>query len=221
MRALAATLCLAACGTAATAVPTGTTPATTTTDHTIPVPPRLTELASAGRATMPAIRVDPPDTVAPFDPVGYVNALPYGWQNMGPAMDAFRVVATARGWTAIAIDRWTPFVYDVIVKESGGCPNTIGGDLFVVGTCDQYTRHGHAEDSGIGQLTFVLYGPSGPVCKATGLCSQQSIIATPWASIVSMVATLELLGQGPYCYDARSRGYHDCTLIGRTERPLT
>jgi hypothetical protein len=151
--------------------------------------------------------------------VQYVNSLDYGWGDMAPAMEAFRVVALARSWTTAAVDLWTPFVFDVIAKESSGCPNTRGGDVFAVGSCTELLVHGRRPDSGFGQVTPVLYGPGGLVCQQAGLCSQSQIIETAWSSMVALVVTLEALGRFPWCdYDGAGL-LHRCDLIPRDARP--
>lgn len=200
-------------------------PAADSVPGTIHVQPDL-PIAQPAAATAVAVRLTttstaPVEQAAAFNAADYVNGLTYGWHNMAAPMEAFRVVAISRGWTQTAIDRWTPFTFDLIAKESGGCPNTKGGDLFVEGTCDQYTRHGHAEDSGFGQATYSLFGPTGVTCKALGVCSQAQVIADPWTSMLaSVVLPLELLGRYPWCDYAGAGDWHNCSLIGRNERPL-
>jgi hypothetical protein len=180
----------------------------------------LPEVVGAGAANEVATRVSPPTTSPPLDPVQYVNSLQYGWREMGPAMEAFRVVALSRSWTPATVDLWTPFVTDLIEKESGGCPNTRGGDIFVEGSCTERVVTGRRPDSGFGQVTPVLYGPQGLLCQHEGLCSQGQIIQTPWSSMVALVATLELLGRFPWCDYDGAPSYHRCSLIPRSARPL-
>ncbi len=206
------------CGTAATTAAPATVPATVFVpdlpDIVIDEPALATE--SALRSTSSVLV----EQVA-FDPIAYVNGLDYGWTEMDAAMEAFRVVALVRGWSDVAIDRWTPFVFDVIAKESGGCPNTVGGDIFVVGTCSEYQIKGHRSDSGMMQVTPVLYrGADAPICAAVGLCSQGDVVATPWASTLAGVVTLEMLGRYPWCDYEGAPIYHNCSLIGKDERPL-
>lgn len=211
------------CGT-----PTATSASTLDVAIAVTVPVTIGGVGKLPPAMPPdtALRMSPPTTVfenqaAPFDCATYVNGLDYGWHDMGPAMEAYRVGALCRGWPQESIDRFAPFAYDVIVKESGGCWNTKGGDLYVEGTCDQYTRHGTAEDSGFGQATYSLYGPTGVTCKVLGLCSQAAIIASPWASILgSVIVPLEDSGRFGWCDYEGAPDYHDCSLIGRDDRPL-
>jgi hypothetical protein len=181
-----------------------------------------TEVATvgdAGTATAPATRLDPPVSEERIDPAHYVNSLPYGWGDMAPAMEAFRIVALDRAWTTAAVDLWTPFVYDVIVKESAGCPNARGGDIYASGSCTDLVVQGQRPDSGFGQVTPVLYGPGGIVCQLEGLCSQRQIIDTAWNSMVALVVTLEELGRFPWCdYEGATR-LHNCDLIHRAARP--
>lgn len=173
-------------------------------------------------AGVEAVRVDPPatiGTVVPFDAVAYVNGLDYGWKDIAPAMEAYRVVALSRGWSPSTIEVWAPFVADVIDKESGGCPNVQGGDVFQVGSCTELVVDGHAEDSGFGQVTTALYGRTGVLCEMEGLCSQAQIIGSPWVSMLALVATLEYLGRYPWCDYQGAPAYHDCGLIPKGARP--
>ncbi|MGD9999900.1 MAG: hypothetical protein AB7L17_20785 [Ilumatobacteraceae bacterium] len=180
----------------------------------------VAEVADAGTASAHATRLNPPTTAERVDPAQYVNSLPYRWGDMAPAMEAFRVVALSRSWTAEAVEVWTPFVFDVIVKESAGCPNARGGDIFASGSCTDKLVHGSRPDSGFGQVTPVLYGPGGIVCQQAGLCSQHQIIETAWNSMVALVVTLEELGRFPWCdYEGASR-LHLCDLVARSARPI-
>ncbi|MBI5087637.1 MAG: hypothetical protein HZB15_01865 [Actinobacteria bacterium] len=179
----------------------------------------LATVADAGIATAHATRLNPPAVEERVDPAHYVNSLRYGWGDMAPAMEAFRVVASSRAWTAAAIDLWSPFVYDVIVKESAGCPNARGGDIYASGSCSDLLVQGQRPDSGFGQVTPVLYGPGGIVCQLEGLCSQRQIIDSAWNSMVALVSTLEQLGRFPWCDYQGATNLHLCDLIPRDARP--
>jgi hypothetical protein len=198
---------------------TGIDQATARIDAAAESSTQVAALVDAGTATAPATRLDPPTSDQRIDPAHYVNSLRYGWGDMAPAMEAFRIVALNRGWTTAAADLWSPFVYDVIVKESAGCPHARGGDIYASGSCTDLLVQGQRPDSGFGQVTPVLYGPSGIVCQQAGLCSQRQIIDTAWNSMVALVVTLETLGRFPWCdYEGATR-LHNCDLIPRDARP--
>lgn len=183
-----------------------------------------------GHSCDPAPAPAPPVPVEHADPVAYVNGLVYGWQDMGPAMDAYRVVAAVRGWSPADVEAWAPFVFDVIVKESGGCWNLKGGQVPTVGDCFTFQtnpRHPRT-DSGFGQVTPVLdRGARAPLCKGAGLCSQADVIASPWSSMVALVDTIAgspeagVRGAGsfPWCWNAKARRYHACSIAPDRHRP--
>lgn len=171
-------------------------------------------------ANMTAVRIDPPETTLPFDPVAYVNSLAYEHMNPEPAMEAFRVVATAHGWTPEAIERWAPFVYDVMIKESGFCWNVLRGPVLKDALGCTLTKQGFGDDAGFGQVTYDGWGPRGAACLDYGLCSKWEVIASPWNSMTAMLALMEDSGRFPWCWDAGARAYHNCALLGASERPL-
>lgn len=179
------------------------------------------EIKSPVTVMMPAIRIEPPTpptTIIPFDPVAYVNSLPYEWGNVEPAREAYHVVAASLGWTQPTISRWEAFlVDDVIRKESGGCWNLKGG-----GRVDPYlgcilNPQGRREDSGFFQLISVWYGPGMYLCVEHGYCGSASIIASPWASMRAGLLAVMHDGKGGWCYDAYARSYHrSCAITPRS-----
>jgi hypothetical protein len=61
-------------------------------------------------------------------------------------------------------------------------------------------RQGWGSDSGFGQVIYVNYSPSAPLCTIDHLCSSQAIVGTPWNSMVALVALVERNGAHPWCY---------------------
>ena len=204
-------------------------PAGSAPDTTKGVVP-LTEITAAARPAAVSVRADPPTiTVAvapppvppPFDPVAYCNSLPYAYQDMGPAMECFRVAALHDGWTLEAIEASWAFAYDVFWGESGGCPITRRGDTYHPGTCD-HSGYGQHEDVGIAQATYAVYGPQGVSCKLEGYCQSGQILASPWDSMrASFIVPFRELGRFPWCWDAGARAYHKaCSTLHPDWRPL-
>lgn len=150
-----------------------------------------------------------------------VNSMSYSYGVAAPALEAYRLVAEDRGWSANAIAAWEPFVNDIIVKESGYCPNLRrGARLANGGVGCAISRQGTGSDSGFGQVIGMHYRPpKGWLCAQEGLCSSDQIIGTPWASMTALVAMVERNGRQPWCYNAHARRYHRCG-IAPTVLPL-
>lgn len=183
-----------------------------------PVPTVLVSIEVPAVAHMQAVRIDPPETTTPFDCRAYVNGLDYGYHRMDVAMEAFRMTALCEGVSQASIDRFFPFAFNLIVKESGGCPNTRGNDRFPEGSCIQY-HFGRAEDVGFGQATYSLYGPTGILCTGFGICQSTQILANPYDSMrFSVIEPLRLLGRYPWCDYTGAGGWHDCSLITKADR---
>lgn len=196
------------------------------TTVTLPVSPMPTDsiestidlIESSAAATAVAVRVDPPETTTtvPFDPVAYVNALPYQFQDREPAREAYRVVARTRGWDEATIARWERFaVDDVMGGESGWCWNVRGGARMSGFGCE-FARdkagnilQGRREDTGFFQLIRLWYEyPDGILCPTEGYCSSEAILASPFHSMNAGLAAIEMHGKQSWCYDARARSYH-------------
>lgn len=146
------------------------------------------------------------------DPVGYVRSLPYAWGVAEPALEAFRVVATERGWSQERIDAWLPFAEAVMRRESGLCPNVRrGARVRGAGSCE-LTRQGRGSDSGFFQVISIHYGPGKWLCTQEGICSATAIVSDPWASMVAGVALIERAGKQPWCYTRRLQRSAVCRL---------
>jgi hypothetical protein len=149
------------------------------------------------------------------DPVTYVRSLPYAWGVAEPAMEAFRVVATERGWAEDDIQAWVPFVEAVMRRESGHCPNVRRGANVATGaaynSC-KLSRQGRGSDSGFFQVISIHYTPGKWLCSQEGICSADAITSDPWASMVAGVALLERSGSQPWCFTKKLKRGHVCRL---------
>ena len=140
------------------------------------------------------------------------------WGDPVAPIQAWRAVTCQRGWTTEDTEKWIPFVTDVIMKESGGCWNLRRGAIVGIWEGCQLSKQGKYSDSGYGQLISLHYklnpknSAAGWLCKQEGLCSSDQIIATPESSMTALVAMVERSGKLPWCYDARARRYHNCSL---------
>lgn len=143
----------------------------------------------------------------------FVNSRPYSLGVAEPALQAFAEVARCRGWSQADIVAWTPFVTDVMAGESGFCPNPRRGARWANGgkNC-AISRQGTYSDSGFGQLISIHHGPGRWLCVQEGICGANSVISTPWNSMVALVALVERSGSQPWCYNASARRYHKCHL---------
>lgn len=181
-----------------------------------PLPPPI-EIATPATSHMTARRLDPP----PMDPCGpdaqaVVNGLQYQWQNSAPTTTAYRYVATCLGWDTPTQEKWYQFlIQDVLTGESGHCPYTLGG-----GTVDDncnVLRRGTKSDTGFFQLIRKYwYAPDQVLCVNHGYCSQDSIIATPWDSMMAGLLAVMYDGRRPWCYNGDARDLHwSCGSVPR------
>lgn len=188
-----------------------------------PVPPTVTTTTVpvlVGNVDTPAVRMEaeqvtptqPPPTTALFDPVTFVNALPYDYvDGKDTAMLAFRIVASANGWSDSKIQSWLPFANDLIGKESGYCPNLRRGAIVSSIGCN-LIKQGYGEDAGFGQLTSVHHGRNQWLCRDRGVCGANAVISSPWISMSSVIWLLDREGSKPWCYSDWARGFHKCGL---------
>lgn len=147
-------------------------------------------------------------------PQEIVNSLTYIAHDPKPAMKAFEINATYRGWTSKEITLWKIAIQDIMKGESSFCPNVLGGAVLAQKVNCVIKKQGTHSDSGFGQLIYIHYKVSsknparGWLCKQEKLCSKEQIIATPWTSMTALVALIERSGISPWCYDARARRHH-------------
>lgn len=150
----------------------------------------------------------------PPTPAETVNVLPYELYVAAPALQAYRIVATERGWPAELVAAWEPFVDNVMYGESGYCWNRLRGDVMVYPPdgCRQI-RQGPHTDAGFGQVTPIAgYRPDLWMCQEHDICSKWDVIQDPWHSMLALVLLVEREGSQPWCYNSFARSYHDCTL---------
>ena len=151
-----------------------------------------------------------PGTVSVRDKV---NSLPYAWGVPEPAMEAFELVARKRGWSKENIQQWKPFAQAVMQRESGWCFNLRrGAQMAAPGVDCSLSKQGRYSDSGFGQVIRVHYRPGSWMCTQEGLCSSDSIIGSPWSSMIAFVSLLEHAGRQPWCYTASLRASSTCRL---------
>lgn len=161
----------------------------------------------------------------------HVNGITYIHGKAAPAWEAFKIVARERGaqcqeakrknpatkcavWNETAINSWKTAVIDIMMGESGFCPNVLRGARIANPQGCVLSRQGRYEDSGFGQLIGLNYRISktnpaaGWLCRQEGLCSKWAIIASPWNSMTALVALIERSGTHPWCYNSWARRYH-------------
>ncbi len=186
------------------------------------VVPTTTSTLPAPDPTPPATRVrnahQVGDTLPLPDPKVIVNALPYEHMNPEPAKQAFYLMTSLRGcprtkyiecWDKATQDAWWPHVNNVMLGESGYCPNRFRGDTMVPYSMCVQERQGPHEDAGFGQATSAWHGRNGLTCKLEGICGKWAVIESPWNSMLgSVIVPLEQAGSQPWCWDARARRYH-------------
>lgn len=87
------------------------------------------------------------------------------------------ILAAKAGWPA---DTW-PRLGQIILRESGGCPNRRGGDV-VDKDCKiiRVSEWNHRSDTGLLQINGVHWKPDHPqyvgkVCKIMGVCTQERL----------------------------------------------
>lgn len=134
-----------------------------------------------------------------------------------PVVGCYRAVAAEQGWSVAKIDAWQPFLVtefsSVTQGESSQCWNLRGGDRIAAGqpcAAVQRTRY-PSDDTGWGQATRSLWGPTAHLCVSFGVCSWQQILADPYSSMLnSVVRVVDYAGSQPWCWAQWAREYHDC-----------
>lgn len=142
-----------------------------------------------------------------------VNAIHYQFMNPDPAKEAWYLITAENGWSADKQNAWWPFSRDVLLGESGFCPNRLRGDImpFPNSGCIQ-TKQGQYEDAGFAQLISVHYGPGMWLCEEYSICSKWTIISEPWISMSVFIWLLDREGSQPWCFADWARAYHRCDL---------
>jgi hypothetical protein len=138
--------------------------------------------------------------------VAEVNSLPYSYRSKGPVIEAYRIAARIRGWTPVQIKSWETAVWDIALKEAQGCWNVRYGARFAYHDGrDCELEHAGRGAAGYGQLTRVALPPA---CRRVSICTQAEVVATPWTSMMALLAVIEENGVKPWCYDRFSRRFH-------------
>lgn len=180
-------------------------PDVTTTSTTTTTLPEIVE-----RSNNWEVNTIPTTTTAPPTPEEIVNSIVYIHDNPEPAMKAFTIVATARGWSQEEINTWYDFAKDVMLHESGYCYNLRRGAIIGKAEGCVMAKQGKHEDSGFAQLISIHYDPGKWLCEQEHLCSSEDIIATPWNSMVAFIALLERNGKQPWCFTDSLRATSRC-----------
>jgi hypothetical protein len=168
--------------------------------------------STTSTTTTTTIYVDPVETAK-----NYVNSLTYNYRDPIPAMEAFKVVAAVRGWTQEEIDSWLIAAEDIMVSESGFCPNLRRGAIIENKQGCVLKRQSNQQDSGFGQLIAIHYNSeTGWLCKYENICSAEQIVESPWNSMTSLVALIEWSSASGWCYSdyARRLHYKTCNNVG-------
>lgn len=141
--------------------------------------------------------VEPPE----FDPVAYVNGLPYAWTFAPPALEALRVVSqTAFGLPPEWADSHSEFAERIMRGESAFCWNARRWTMANAGTPCAEANTGIYDDVGFGQITNVLRTPRSPLCAIDGICTIEQTIASPYESMRAFISVMLNHGKQPWCY---------------------
>lgn len=116
-----------------------------------------------------------------------------------------RPVALNAGWEPHQVDR----LIQIILRESGCCPNRIGGSV-VDKNCNlvRMATWSHPSDSGLLQINGVHWKPDhkqyhGLVCKQMGICTQEPLL-NPLTNLQAGRLLFEVAGWSPWSVAARS-----------------
>jgi hypothetical protein len=187
-----------------TTTTTTTAPTTTTTTTVVPT-----------TTTAPVVTTT---TLSPaqikYLEVLKVNSMVYNHDDPVPAMAAYRIVARHRGWTPSQIKSWETAIANIMMGESGFCPNVLRGAVLANPKGCVLKRQGRYSDAGFGQLIGIHYRLSkknpgaGWLCREEGLCSKWQIINSPYQSMTALLALIERSGTKGWCYNRAARRYH-------------
>lgn len=200
-------LLLAFVGTAIADAPTSApAPSTTSTSSTTSTTTSTTSTTTTSTTT--TTLPDPAQLLA--EDKARINGLVYSYGDPAPALAAFVAVTTWRGWSAESIEAWTPFVTDVMRRESGYCYNLRRGASIASSEGCVMKRQGPHSDSGFGQVISIHYKPGAWLCEQESLCSADDIIADAWSSMTALVALMERNGRQPWCFTDSLRATAVC-----------
>jgi hypothetical protein len=137
--------------------------------------------------------------------ITHVNTLTYNHGDAKPAMEAYRVRTQQRGWTARETKSWETAIANIMMGESGFCPNLLRGATLKSAKGCVIRNQGPNSDAGFGQIVL-RYSPW--LCAQEKLCSKWDIIHNPWNSMTALIALIEKNGTFPWCYNSWARSYH-------------
>ena len=107
-------------------------------------------------------------------------------------------LALAAGWPKKAIPQLT----QIVLRESGGCPNRRGGDI-VDKNCNitGVARWNHRSDTGLLQINGVNYDPSrnkwALICREMNICTQEPLF-DPLVNLKAGFVMFKAAGWGPW-----------------------
>lgn len=209
---------LTGCGSPHAAAPAATNAVVALDTITAPASPADVAVRAT---TAPSVEVGQPPvpTVAPAPTAEQIcNSLEYDFEEMVNPMICFRAVAAEQGISWDNIVAAEPWIYDVIVKESGGCPLLVGGDTDIPVGCTPRIR-GSGSDVGWGQATDSYWGRNGKLCTVYGVCHPWQILESPYHSMLNSVVRVAMLdGRYGYCDYVGAPIYHNCGLVSRAWR---
>lgn len=186
---------------------------TTSTTTTTTTAPTTTTVAVSPTTTTVVVKPKPlTEAQVRYLSILHVNGLTYNYGDSKPALEAFRIVAKNRGWTPAQIKSWEPAITNIMMGESGFCPNVLRGAIIKNPKGCVLKKQGKHQDAGFGQLIRINYKHTRPgtgwLCAQEHLCSKWEIIASPYNSMTALVALIERSGTHPWCYSSWARRYH-------------
>ena len=107
-------------------------------------------------------------------------------------------LAAEAGWPE---ETW-PMLGEIILRESGGCPNRRGGDV-VNENCEiiRVSEWNHRSDTGLLQINGVNYNPKrnkwAAVCRDMGICTQEPLL-DPLTNLKAGYVLYTYSGWGPW-----------------------
>jgi hypothetical protein len=107
-------------------------------------------------------------------------------------------LALAAGWPKKAIPRLT----QIVLRESGGCPNRRGGDI-VDKNCNitGVSTYSHRSDTGLLQINGVNYNPArnkwALICREMQICTQEPLL-DPLTNLKAGFVLFKASGWGPW-----------------------
>lgn len=146
-------------------------------------------LQSSIRAVAVSVEVRPPQTVTTV-----ISKIVFSHGSI----DWLPSLATEAGWPQETHKR----LGDIILRESGGCPNRRGGDI-VDKKCNitGVSEWNHRSDTGLLQINGVNYDPTrnkwSPICRELKICTQE-LLLDPLNNLKAGYILYQVAGWGPW-----------------------